>query len=404
MFNNLPVDPKGELVAASGAKKLLDMIRPEWKAKGLIKRTIRLLPVDPSSACQRLLNATIHDLRQKILIAGLDIAKEVAKRFGFPSITKPEDITENYSNSRIIDLAYRMGLLTRVEWRKIRRCYEIRGDLEHEDDQYEADIDDILYIFKNCIEIVLSRDPIELIRVEDIKDLIETPQTPVVTNEILEEFEHAPEPRQQEIMEHLINTALNSKKPDIVRINSIELLRQFSPITKKQVLVELGSKLQERLRNKRLELVVAKVAYAAGILPYLKQRKLEDFFEWMYQRLEKIGYNWRHFESHRAPLEDLEDVGGLIYCPKKPRRKLVLWMILCYLGEPGGYGFWGRNRPVFYSDTAAPLIRKLFKEAGTLIKDNFEQAKKDERVKVLIQNKHIARRLEDLEDLVTENE
>jgi len=195
MFNNLPVDPKGELVAASGAKKLLDMIRPEWKAKGLIKRTIRLLPVDPSSACQRLLNATIHDLRQKILIAGLDIAKEVAKRFGFPSITKPEDITENYSNSRIIDLAYRMGLLTRVEWRKIRRCYEIRGDLEHEDDQYEADIDDILYIFKNCIEIVLSRDPIELIRVEDIKDLIETPQTPVVTNEILEEFEHAPEPR-----------------------------------------------------------------------------------------------------------------------------------------------------------------------------------------------------------------
>jgi len=134
-MSDMPSDTKGEIVIASGANKLLNQIRPEWRAKGLIHRTIKLLPVDPSSACQRLLNATIHDLRQKILIAGLDIAKEVADRFKLPSIAKSEDITENYSTARIIDLAYRMGLLTRPEWRKIRRCYEIRGDLEHEDEQ-----------------------------------------------------------------------------------------------------------------------------------------------------------------------------------------------------------------------------------------------------------------------------
>jgi len=46
----------------------------------------------------------------------------------------------------------------------------------------------------------------------------------------------------------------------------------------------------------------------------------------------------------------------------------------------------------------------MFKEAGYIIKNDFEEAKKDERVKVLVHNKHIARRLEDLEDLITENE
>ena len=127
----VPLEVKAEIVVASGADQLLKRVRPEWKAKGLIRRTNRLLAVDPSSACQRLLNAAIHDLRNKILVAGLDIAKEAASRFRLPSVTNEEDISENYSKARIIDLSYRMGILSRTEWKKIRRCYEIRGDLVH---------------------------------------------------------------------------------------------------------------------------------------------------------------------------------------------------------------------------------------------------------------------------------
>lgn len=262
-----------EVAVVSDTANLLDRIRPEWKSKDLITRTRKLLSVDPSSACQRLLNATIYDLRNKIIKAGIDIAQEVATRFSLPSITKPEDITENYTTSKVIDLAYRMGILSRTEWRKITRCYEIRGDLEHEDVEYEAEIDDIIYIFKNCIEIVLSRDPVELIRVEDIKELVKAPETPAITSETLEEYEKAPNARQHEIIEHLINTAMDSNKPDILRQNAVELLKQFKSITKMEVLVDISSYLQERYKKKPLDLVAAKVAYAAGILPYLKQKK-----------------------------------------------------------------------------------------------------------------------------------
>ena len=164
--------PNATLVKASEVPSLLLEIRPAWQAKNLINRVRRLLEVDPSSACQRLFNAAVHDLREKVAIAGIDIASEAAKQHGLPTITKTEDV-ENYSTAKLIDLSYRMGLLSRPEWRRMSRCYEIRKDLEHEDDEYEAGVEDCSYIFKTCVEVVLAVDPIHLLRVTDVKDLIE---------------------------------------------------------------------------------------------------------------------------------------------------------------------------------------------------------------------------------------
>ena len=81
---------------------LLDKIRPAWKAKSLITRVQRLIAVDPSSACQRLLNATIHDLKEKVIIAGIDIAKEAAKQYKLPPVENSEDI-ESYSTTKTIE-------------------------------------------------------------------------------------------------------------------------------------------------------------------------------------------------------------------------------------------------------------------------------------------------------------
>lgn len=401
--NEASVEAKANLVIASGAEKLLQRIRPEWQARNLIVRTRKLLSVDPSSACQRLLNAAIFDLKNKILIAGIDIADKAASIFKLPSVTKEEDISENYSTAKIIELSYRIGILSRTEWKKIRRCYDIRGDLEHEDEEYEAGIDDILYIFKNCIEIVLEQDSVEIIRVDDIKDLVGMPEAPIVTGNLLEEYKHAPDVRQTDIIKHLINLALDPKKPDITRQNSMELLRQFQSITKNNVLVTIGATLQERYRQRSLDLVIMKVAHAAGVLPYLKQRKKQDFFESFCSKLEQVGYDWTSFSSHKELFDDFEDIGGIVSCPPKPRQKIILWMTLCYLGEPGGYGR-GKNRKVFNSDVAAPKIQQIFKEASSSIKLDIDETTKDSRVKAAIGYQPIARRLETLKDLVADNE
>ena len=60
----------------------------------------------------------------------------------------------------------------------------------------------------------------------------------------------------------------------------------------------------------------------------------------------------------------------------------------------------GVNRSVFYSNVAAPRVEGYFRQSGTLIKADFEEATKDRMVKAAVTDKHIARRLEKLRDMV----
>ena len=183
------VIPKAEVLPATSPDGLLLTIRPEWRHKSLIERVRRLLAIDPSSACQRLLNAAFHDLRQKVVIAGIDLAQQAAIANRLPPVNKPEDILEAYSTSNLLDLSYRIGILNRPEWRRLQRAYEIRKDLEHEDDQYEAQPEDCFYIFKTSIEIVLAREPIEILRVADVEALIQQPEHVTPSTDFLGDYE-----------------------------------------------------------------------------------------------------------------------------------------------------------------------------------------------------------------------
>ena len=66
------------------------------------------------------------------------------------------------------------------------------------------------------------------------------------------------------------------------------------------------------------------------------------------------------------------------------------------------WGLWdGYNRPVFYSNVAAPRIEEAFRRSAGIIAEDVEKALGDRYVKAAIQDKHIARRLERLRDLVS---
>ena len=263
-----------EIIEASGVNALLLQIRPHWQAKNLIQRVTKLLHVDPSSACQRLFNASIHDLREKILFAGVDIAAEAAKQHKLPPISSAENV-ENYSTLRMIDLAYRMGLLSRPEYRRILRAYDIRKDLEHEDDEYEAGVEDCVYIFRTCVDVILSKDPIELIKLTDIKEIVERSEATTLNESLLEEFSHAPEPRQMEIYKFLISSSLNVELPDVVRHNCYMALYSLKSLAHSQVMITCAREFVKRIGKRGPTLIEARVAYGAGLLPYLKQAQIQ---------------------------------------------------------------------------------------------------------------------------------
>lgn len=392
------VHPDVEMIQDSGLPQLMAQIRPQWQSKGLIERVRRLMTVDPSSACQRLLNAAIADLREKINIAGLDIARDVAKANRLPPAERPEDI-ENYSTAKIIDLAYRMGLLTRPEWRRLSRSYEIRRDLEHEDSEYEAGVEDCVYIFKTCIEAVLSRDPVTLIRVHEVKEVIETAGPATADPGLIEDYEHAPETRQLEIAKFLLSTATDDGEPDLVRQNAFTMIGTLTEVTRPSVTVELAKHFQDRIGRTPLTELQVRVANASGVLPYLRKAARRAFFAAFLDQLNRTGHHWQSYPSHGGLLRKLQEFGGLREIPDEELRQIVKWMVLCYVGEPGGRGM-GVNRKVFYSNTAAPLIEAIIQDAPELAAPVLTALGTDKDVKrARAQSAHTDRRYEDLLDL-----
>lgn len=401
--NDLIPMPSVELVQASEVPSLLEEIRPAWQAKNLISRVRKLLAVDPSSACQRLFNAAMHDLREKVTIAGVDIAGEAAKQYKLPPVNKSEDLDE-YSTSKLIDLAYRMGLLSRPEWRRVSRCYEIRRDLEHEDDEYEAGVEDCIYIFKTCVDVLLSKDPIHLLKVTDVKEVIEeaTPATPDQT--LLTDFEHAPQPRQEEIHKFLMSYTLDKDQSDIVQQNAFTFISWLAPLTHNAVKLKLASYFQDKIGRKKLDRRHARVALAMGVLPYLKKAQRADLYEEIFAQMQKVGWNWRSHSEHGELLRSFREVGGLAFCPPDQRKKILKWLARCYLGEPGGRTSWGNIREVFYSNTGATLIRDIIKSARKSIREELQAIEDDKDIKRQCGYQPIARRLETLLDLVESDE
>jgi len=400
MSDNLIPLPSAELIKASDAPFMLDKIRPAWQAKSLIDRVRKLLDVDPSSACQRLLNAAIHDLREKVLIAGLDIAGEAARQNSLPPVSKPDDI-ENYPTAKLIDLSYRIGLLARPEWRRVHRCYEIRRDLEHEDDEYEAGVEDCIYIFKTCVEVILARDPIHVLRVTDVKILVEQAAPAAPSAALLQDYERAPQPRQEEISKFLIAIATDKAQSDVVQQNAHALLTAMSPLTLNPVKLSLAAHLQEKInRNTGLDRRSARVAIASGVFPYLRQSQREDFFGDVYAQMEKVGHRWGAHSEHGELLRTFSEFGGLIHCPPVIRLKILKFLVLLYIGEPGGRTSYGNVRNVFYSNVGAPLAADIIRKAEGGVGDQVRELRKDKDFKYPLSDQHVARRFESLLDYV----
>lgn len=398
---NLVPSPNVALVKAENVPGLLDQIRPQWQAKKLIERVRKLAEVDPSSACQRIFNAAIHDLREKIVIAGIDIAGEAASQHRLPTVSKDEDV-EDYPTSKLIDLAYRMGILSRPEWRRVNRCYEIRRDLEHEDDEYEAGVEDIVYVFHTCVDVVLSKDPIQLVKLTDFKDLVEQSSASVPDDVLLEDFASAPQPRQEQIGKFLLSTALDKAKPDLVQQNAYTALGYISERVNPHVKTTLGSHLQEKV-GRSLNDRQARVANVAGLMPYIRQAARTTFFEGVFKSMQDVGYSWGAYAQHGELLRSFEEYGGLTACPPDQKKKILWWLVLTYVGSPGGLTQFGNVRKVFFSNSAAPIIRGLIEAQGSSILPQLEELRKDKTIKSALSNQDVARRFEALIDLVEED-
>ena len=303
----------------------------------------------------------------------------------------------------MIDLAYRMGLFSRPEYRRVLRAYDIRKDLEHEDDEYEAGVEDCVYIFRTCVDVILSKDPIELIKLTDIKEIVESAEVATLNENLLEEFSHAPEPRQLEIYKFLVSSALNVELPDVVRQNCYMALYSLKELARNQVLIDYAREFVLRIGKKSPSLIEARVAYGAGLLPYLKQVQLREFYNDYFKEMRVIVYSWVAHESHGELLRNFEEIGGLEFCPNQYIEKYVEWFVLCFIGSPGGRTSYGNIRHVFYSNVGAPIALRLLQNKSINIAEIVAGLEKSSKpLKHALGDEHVARRFHSILDIIEE--
>ena len=367
----------------SAADKYLTKIRPIWQATPLIKRVKKLLPIDPSCACQRLLNAAGHDLRVKIRTLGLDLVKDVATAFGLPTVNTDEEL-EDYPTARLFDLAYRAALITRPEWRRLHRAYEIRRDLEHEDDEYEASAGDLFYIFETAIDVVLSREPIQVICLEDINEVVESDAPISISQELLDDYKEAPPQRQTEILNAVAFWAIDENRPELVRSNCFRLLRKIAPISPFSVKIELAKNMEIGIGRRPPNLRTAQVAIASGAFPFIHKKQQRLLTNVFLERFNSVKPAWRQHPEHGELLDDFGSAGGFTICPLGADKAIVRWMVEAYVGVPGSSGYFGRNRPVFFSDTAAYRIEKLLRDAPPPMKGHMANIANESAIRKLI--------------------
>ncbi|TDC89574.1 hypothetical protein [Actinomadura sp. 7K507] len=174
----------------------------------------------------------------------------------------------------------------------------------------------------------------------------------------------------------------------------------LAEVTRPAVTVELAKHVQDKIgRRTALTELQVRVASASGVLPYLRKAQRRAFFAAFLDELNRIAHHWTSYTSHGGVLRQLQEFGGLWAIPDHELHEILKWMVLLYVGEPGGRGM-GVNRKVFYSNSGAPLVASIIKDAPDIAGPVLTELGSDKDVKrACAQSTHVERRYQDLLDV-----
>ena len=256
-------------------------------------------------------------------------------------------------------------------------------------------------MFMTTIHVVLSKDPIHVIKIEDIKAIVEQPSVATLGDDVLTDYEHAPKARQIEIFTFLISNALKKTNPDIVRQNCYNIVGQVRTVTNSQVIIAAAKKMF--MSHVPLNDAKARVAFKAGVFAYLKKTTVRDYFRSYLQRMKEVDYSFKGHKQHGELLRGLIEVGALQFCPAQLLEEFLRWLLLCYTGERS-FGQWAGYRPVFYSNVGAPLALDIIRKCPYDLAPAMKKLARDNTIKaVRRESKDVEKRFQAILEVVQDS-
>lgn len=360
-----------------------------------------LLMVDPGIAAQKLFNTGMSELKSKIKLWGLKEISEIAVQKGLPKISNDEELL-NYKTRDLIKLSGVLGITNLANTSRLDIAYDMRNLIEHEDSHYEATNEEVQFIFKVITESILTVEVIEPVSIVEIQELIDSAEQLTKIDEyLIEKFESSAAFRQLQVLERIISVALDSNKPDIVRTNAYNLLLVFRNYVKTETRMGLVEKfITAPSKRKEFNILTAKVYSAIGILPYVSKSNLRKLFESLIEKMEATNPHWDRGFEHVKVLSIFEDINYFSVCPEDLLFRALLWMCTLYVGTLGGYGTYGRNRSVFYSDSGARYVKKILFNSKARFVNHVTDLKKNPNIISRLKTNDIKDRFNEFVELI----
>lgn len=366
-----------------------------------LEKIAAILLVDPGMAAQKMFNVGIAELKIKIKTWGLKEISEIAVQKGLPKIATEEELM-SYKTRDIIKLSGVLGILNPANKSRLDMAYDMRNLIEHEDSHYEATDEEVQFIFKVVIDYILSIEVIEPVSVSEIQDLINSAEQVTKIDETLtEKFESSAVFRQVQVLERLINVALDIEKADIVRANAYNLIIIFRNYVKTEARMNLVEMFITAPKTKKeFNPQTAKVYDAIGILAYVSKASMRGLYNELIVEMEKTNVYWDHYPAHVRILSKFEGIGYFKYCPENLLMRALTWMAELYIGTPGNYGHYGRNRSVFYSDSGVRYVEDIIENSKDQFIDYAEKLRKEKNIVSRLKNNDIRQRLDKFIELI----
>lgn len=403
---------KSELVKVSSKKivklskeetillaKEIANVREELKDCQYLEEALKVLPVKGyRSAIGAYWNAVVDDLRQKILHRSLDLFnKEMSPK---KKIEKYEDFQDHVTEYDLIEGAYKIGVLSWEGKKLMHQARETRNIFYGHPKSSDPGIIKVLNLISDCNKHVLSEEfPPSIIDISTY--LSQMDSTSYDRNEIAVEqaFSDLPAIYKTELSNRFFSTYLTDTISSDLR-GSIEFCAPilWGSITKDDK-KQIGKRFDKLIVEGDKDKISRGLAYInlVGGLMYVNVASRKVVIGPVVQRLDDALDDWNEEGKIAKELAPLSR-----FIPESSLSMYVSAITKTFVGYKGSSMQYTRSD--FYSDDAAPYIKKMFHRFDTKATELFvETIKNDEKLIRRIKRPGQLSRLRVLGNILLEN-
>lgn len=341
---------------ASFLNKELTHVRDEFIGNPYIQEAMTVLSAGGyRSAIGSYWNAVVDDLRRKIIHRSLDLFnKEVSpKRI----IKTYEDFQDHITDHDLIEGAYKIGVIGWEAKKLLHQARETRNIFDGHPASSNPNIFKVLDMITDCNRYVLSQDyPAPVIDIDSYLLTMDSPDYAQNETAIEQAFSDLPQIYKTELANKFYNSYLHDSSSTELRANIEFCFPILWDFLSKEDRLQIGKRVDKEIVNgnqTKIEKAIEFLILTSNGLRYISNASRKGIFEPAIKELEDNLDNW---SAEGKAVAYLERLGTII--PDELMERYITSLTLTFVGYKGSSMYYARTD--FYSNSAAPVIKRLF--------------------------------------------